>query len=374
MHLLLILASTLTTVFLLELTSRLANHFKAKKSSLTWIMLVWFINIISTLVFIKYYPTHISTHLLVFIIIAFTSYLVILRLRFIPSFLLAIINIVVFIIVLQNLGLLNIDNKNISPKEVRLASDEICKCKDDEDCLINITPHMQNLIFESQFLSGNDAIESANAIKAASNCITPQRNIQTATLLKEWEENLKKNILVRDNSLLALQSIWSHIKGMIYKPEEESNENQNPIPSNPIQLSKIQDKEKDKLDTITKLVDEDMPITIKKKSPPKFKIIQPSELNEHIGDVIRLTKINGSIISGLLIAGKPNTVIVKQKLSGGYVQMPIPKKMVDLIEVKRRKAIQDQESIINYQLASKKTGTITTDARNEDEIEEEVEE
>ncbi len=318
-------------LILLILTNKAAIYFKAKRPSSSLIIIVWLVGAMSTLPLINLINTSFFTYILFFVLITFICFKVLLGLKLHSSMLLAIGNFPVIYIVMHSLGLMMVP---VVKAEVLVSIEqttrEICDCNGDVDCLTNTSPQVLQLITQSKLLYGKDASLSADVIAEANKCLLPatkQKNVMIATLLDNWEHLLKINSKKerKDMSDQPIQTSLNHQTKGISKQSTESHSaksQKNMSGEKPVTLEKER--------------------VVSKKLLRDFKNISVHSVKKHLNDQIRLTRKSGSKLEGWLKTDENNKITITQKLSGGYVLMPISKNSIRLLESKPRKTIADR--------------------------------
>jgi hypothetical protein len=328
MQTLISLSSFIASLFFLGLNSYFAERIQATRSSPAWILLIWLVSIAATVIFTKLYSASLIIYILFFLVTSFLCYLGIGKLHMTPAMLFSFSNIAILLIVFYNMGIIG-NNKNIPLlTDIQITADSICACHGNEECLMNITPHMQQLIFESRHFQKEDASLSLPSITRASQCILPTRKkTQITTLLDEWEKDLQaKTHSPISTPFQILASWWK-------KSRSNLIQQQNPA----LQNKKEQNQEKPEKT--------EMQAETEKPKLPEFKLINTAATKKYIGDIVKLTKKNGTVLEGWLLEDTDNQLIIKKKHSSGYALLPISKKAIHQIETKKRLTIKDRIAI-----------------------------
>jgi len=319
MHVLISLILLVAIGLLLRFVSQTAKRLEFKKYSPVWIGLIWGVSIGLTLLFRYTYDAPIIIYILFSTGIATITYLFIANADISGSLVFSISNTAALLVVMFYLGMLGgREESTLTSGDVQLAADGVCQCAANQTCLAIALPQMQKMITESQVLTGNEAVVATNAVARAHHCLAEnpvtfkQENI--TTFLADWEKEVDK---VMDDSRFGQKM------PMLTQSDGDK-------------VSLPEYKQRVLTTSATTLKEETIQNadSIRPKLKTGFQAVTVAALNKHKGDLLRLTKFNGKVLKGWLIADKGGKIIIKQKLSGGYVHMPIAKSSVSLLEVK----------------------------------------
>jgi hypothetical protein len=321
MHVFTSLILLVTVGLLLRFVSQTAKRLEFKKHSPIWIGFIWGVSISATLLFRYSYDVPIVIYILFSTGIATLTYLFVTHADISGSLVFSISNTVALLVVMFYLGMLGGRAENtLTSGDVQLAADSVCQCAANQACLVTALPQLEKVILESQALIGSEAVVATNAVARARHCLAKnpvkfeQENI--ATFLADWEKEADKVM------------------------SDKHFEQKTPIFVNKINSDDIRLQERKQQVSLTPIATTLQKATVQNseqiRSEPKivFQAVTVTALNKYRGDILRLTKSNGEVLNGWLIADEGSKIILKQKLSGGYVHMPIAKTSISLLEVK----------------------------------------
>ncbi len=327
MHVLTSLILLVAIGFLLRFVSQTAKHLEFKKHSLVWIGVIWGVSIGSTLLFKYYYDAPLIIYILFSTGIATVTYLFVANADISGSLVFSISNTAALLAVMFYLGMLGGRTEStVTSGDVQLAADDVCQCAANRVCLTTVLPQMEKMILDSQVLTGNEAIVATNAVARARHCVAEhpvtfeEENI--ATFLDDWEKEVGK--VIGDKPVDQKSPLFIRAKLDFAKSSSDKisfQENKQRVLRRPIATT-LEEKVSQTPDSLQSVLKID------------FQAVTITELNKHKGDILRLTKSNGKVLNGWLIADEGSKIIFKQKLFGGYVQMPIAKASISLLEVK----------------------------------------
>lgn len=274
------------TIWLLRFVSQHAKRLEFKKHSPLWIAAIWAVSIAVTLLFRHYYELPIIVYILFSTAIATVTYLVLADIDIVAALSFSTSNTLVLLAVMFYFGMLgnNLD-KTVTSGDVQLVADAVCQCGASQFCLDKALPQMEKTVVAAQALVGNDAIIVANAVARAHQCMqeNPVKRETLVTFLDEWEQEQESDKVRKLKSMTATNNTAS-------------------------------------ANTPTKSIE--------------FQAVTVATLKNYTGDLLRLTKDNGKVLNGWLIADEGKNIILKQEFSDGYVHTPIAKTSITLFEVK----------------------------------------
>jgi hypothetical protein len=334
MHVLTSLILLVAIGLLLRFVSQTAKRLEFKKHSPVWIGVIWGVSIGSTLLFKYSYDAPLIIYILFSTGIATVIYLFVANADISGSLVFSISNTTALLAVMFYLGMLGGRMEStVTSGDVQLAADGVCQCATNGACLAIALPQMEKMILEAQVLVGNEAIVATNAVARARHCVAEnpvtfeQENI--VTFLEDWEKEVDKVMddkPIDQKPSLFIEAELGFSKSNSNKVDLQKNNRQRVLHT-PIAtaLDKKVSQTSESIESALKI---------------DFQAVAITVLNKHKGDILRLTKSNGKVLNGWLIADEGSKIIIKQKLSGGYVQMPIAKASISLLEVRPANVFQ----------------------------------